>query len=60
MDHIRVAIEITKLRPHWPTRSIIAILDHPRTKWMTEDPRTKSADLADMLVHAWDAEAPAA
>ena len=57
MDHVYVAIEIAKLRPHWPTHTIAAILDRAETKWITDDPRTRSADMAEQLVRFWDERA---
>lgn len=57
MNRERVLVEITKLRPEWPTHSIIAILDHQKTADAVADPRFRSADLAEYIVRAWDAVA---
>lgn len=61
MDHIFVAIEIAKLRPHWPTHTIAAILDRMETAWLIEG-RThlRSIDLAEAIVRYWDERQPAA
>ena len=56
MNRDRVLIEMTKLRPDWPTHSIIAVLDHPQSASIISDPRPRSVDHAEQLVRMWTRE----
>lgn len=52
--NVRVYIELTKLRPHWPTHTIQAIVERDDSLDIMCDPRTRSIDKAEALARRWD------